>query len=583
MGRKNSNLESEDCHIVALKDGVEIEIDQAPSGKGYTCIGCGKEMQSVRFKDRNHRSYFRHHHDGVDTNNKCTWSDETYRHGLAKQILTQIKMIKVPSVKKYPVTGDGPAMIIRKKRIITADHVEPELYFFEDKNGDIRFQKHIPNSAECDNIIKPDVVFFDKEMQPILFIELVATHKITPDKKVKIKRIGVDTVQVNVAKDSRKSIEKSFYKTKRTKWVFNNEYEDTPYRSPAGEIEGPVLPVDAVQQRLYEETLSCRIAEIGSIMRSINRYLQSDPYRETEQGIRDEIARLNAAIITASIQLRDRDARLNSEARDTLKPAIEGNSIEERELDTAFEELRRSEITYNGEERILENREHELHKVYREKEDGIRQQETKFTRELEQEERKLTERHKYARNFRGDGRERAKAKRARMELDFDKQNKKFDESISSEERTIREIEQQLENLSGRVGEEERVSNEILERTEENERRAIAKFQQGIEQLPGEYEELRNRASKESGDLESELRGRFQQRQEDLLEAMQGGDYQRASAHSTGISALLQFRRHVLDLNEKQSALQRLRRAYESFNKKSYQNWPEFKRVSENHG
>lgn len=583
MGMKDSQPDSEDCHIVALRDGNEIFIDQADSGRGYTCIGCGKEMQAVKFKARNHRSYFRHHPDGANPNNKCTWSDETYRHGVAKQILSQIKMIKVPAVKKYPVTGDGPAMVIRMKRIITADHVEPEVYFFEDKNGDIRFQKHIPNSEDCDSIIKPDVVFFNKDKQPILFIELVATHKITTEKKVKIKNIGVDTVQVSVAKDSRQAIEKSFYKTKRTKWVFNNEYERTPYLSPTGEIERTIQPADKDQQRLHEETLSCRTAEIGAIIRSINRFIQSDRYREIVGGIKEEIARVNSGIITASIQLRDRDAVLNTEARNTLKSTIDRISSEDRELDAAFEELRRNEITYHKEEGVLDDHKRELRQVYREKENGIKQQEAKFISGLEREEKDLIERVKNARRFRSDGRESAKVKRARMERDFETEKRSTDQAISIEERSVLEIEQQLSSLSSRIAEEERVENDSFDSVEGSEKALIEEFQRKIEELPGRFENLRNEATAEFGEKESKLAGGFLQLRDGILSAFQDSNCERASKYSKRIAELFQLRGLVLDLTQKQSALQRLRRAYESVNKKSYQNWPEFTRLSQNHG
>ena len=61
-------------------------------------------------------------------------------------------------------------------------------------------------------LIQPDVAFFDKDETPILLIEIVATHKVDPEKIVKIKRLGIDTVQVKVPKDSPQEIENCFYK-----------------------------------------------------------------------------------------------------------------------------------------------------------------------------------------------------------------------------------------------------------------------------------------------------------------------------------------------------------------------------------
>lgn len=202
---KKAKPDSEDCHIWALKDGQEVEIIDAESGRGYTCIGCGKEMQAVRFSDPNHLSYFRHHPDGVKKGRECTWSDETYRHKIAKEILVRLRKIKVPAVKKFPASGDGQAMIIRKRRYVSAHHVDSEVYFFHDKQGILQHQKHVPTSELCDNIVKPDVVFFDKAMNPVLFIELVATHKVNEDKRIKLKALEIDTIQVSVPKKFKRS------------------------------------------------------------------------------------------------------------------------------------------------------------------------------------------------------------------------------------------------------------------------------------------------------------------------------------------------------------------------------------------
>ncbi len=69
-----------------------IHISEARSGKkGYFCLGCSREMQAVKSKIENYRSYFRHDPKGVEPNRKCTYSDETHRHKLAKDILQQIE------------------------------------------------------------------------------------------------------------------------------------------------------------------------------------------------------------------------------------------------------------------------------------------------------------------------------------------------------------------------------------------------------------------------------------------------------------------------------------------------------------
>lgn len=79
--------------------GKVIHISEACSGrKGYFCLGCERELQAIISKIENRISYVRHDLKAVKNQKKCTYSDETYRHKLAKEILQRIKKIKVPVV-----------------------------------------------------------------------------------------------------------------------------------------------------------------------------------------------------------------------------------------------------------------------------------------------------------------------------------------------------------------------------------------------------------------------------------------------------------------------------------------------------
>ena len=71
----------------------------------------------------------RHHfaYDPKDAENKgkCSFSDETYRHQLAKDSLQYIKQIKVPALYKYPPTGiEGKPSKLQDARVIEAHRVE---------------------------------------------------------------------------------------------------------------------------------------------------------------------------------------------------------------------------------------------------------------------------------------------------------------------------------------------------------------------------------------------------------------------------------------------------------------------------
>src|SRR5688572_18228971 len=84
-------------------DGKEITIRQAQSGRrGYYCPDCKKMMEAVKPLQQKPRPYFRHIATNITLEPHCTYSDETYRHKIAKEVLVRTKSIRVPRVPKYP-------------------------------------------------------------------------------------------------------------------------------------------------------------------------------------------------------------------------------------------------------------------------------------------------------------------------------------------------------------------------------------------------------------------------------------------------------------------------------------------------
>ncbi len=255
-------------------------------------MGCDKEMQAVKATKR--KAHFRHHVEPGSTMGKCTFSDETYRHKLAKEILQIQKNVKVPAVYKYPPRGEeGLPNLIAESKFIEAHSVGIEKSFYENDNGEIvTGSNDDPESKYL--LIRPDVTFFGKDGKPILFIELVATHKLTDDKIIRIKRIGIDAIQIAVPKDSPKSISDALNHTNHTKWIYNREQEDTQYIPvPYSNSEG-VQPIDEIQRKFFEESFKCRAAQIGNFIRTITRCLESEYYREIERGLRSEISRVKS-------------------------------------------------------------------------------------------------------------------------------------------------------------------------------------------------------------------------------------------------------------------------------------------------
>lgn len=56
--------------------------------KGYRCIGCDEEMEARKGPKL---QYFAHVPTDVKNGRKCTFSNETYRHKIAKEILQILK------------------------------------------------------------------------------------------------------------------------------------------------------------------------------------------------------------------------------------------------------------------------------------------------------------------------------------------------------------------------------------------------------------------------------------------------------------------------------------------------------------
>ena len=168
---------TKNVYALNVEDEIVYVEDVERGRKGYFCIGCKQQMQAVKPKVTNIRAYFRH--DVKFTGSKkCTYSDETYRHKLAKEVLQDYKRIKVPPLYKYPPKGiEGVPSLIRESTYIEAAKVKIEVPFFEDENGEIRFGKE-DNNGDRFLIVQPDVTFFNFKNEPILFVELAATHKV---------------------------------------------------------------------------------------------------------------------------------------------------------------------------------------------------------------------------------------------------------------------------------------------------------------------------------------------------------------------------------------------------------------------
>lgn len=333
--------------------GKVVFILEAKSGrKGYWCLSCDKEMQAVHFKNELFKSYFRHDAKDVKIERKCTFRNEEYRHQLAVTILQENKEVKIPPVYKFSPDGKK-AVLLEESKFIEAKSVKAELTFYEDDEGNLKWGKN--SEIETKNLLfRPDVTFFNAKEEPILLIEIVVTHKLTDEKKVKIKRLGINTIQIKIPKDSPENIAKSLKTFTNTKWVYNELEESTDYLQVSKGNREEISSIDEIQREFFEESIACRKSQISNLIRSIGRALEGQQYRNIVFQLEHELSRVK----TNTDRNRERLEQLRSDHRgrvsERFNDAFEQIEGAERECTEHIERERgRLAIHFDSKKRII--------------------------------------------------------------------------------------------------------------------------------------------------------------------------------------------------------------------------------------
>lgn len=315
-------------------EGNYIHISEAQSGaQGYYCLGCDKEMLAAKGLIKKH--YFRHVVKDADNSKKeCVNSSREYREKLAYYYFMRVKKITLPAVYKYPPKGiDGFPNLIEEKQTIYAHRVDREVTFFEDENGVI----HSGKNTKVDERylwIRPDAVFYDVNDKPILFIEFIVTHKPDTDKLNKLRRLGINTVQIIVPKKTEEELEKEISKASKVKWTYNENESNAEYIPVSqGNSEG-IPPIDEDQRKLFEESFACRRAQVENLIRSITRCMESEHYRRIEFQFKQEISRIENATKGERTRLADIQAGIEREMDSDLRGRRE-------ELERKYEKFRK--------------------------------------------------------------------------------------------------------------------------------------------------------------------------------------------------------------------------------------------------
>ena len=318
---------------------THIHITEAKSGlNGYYCLGCKKQMQAVKGQIRTH--YFRHHAKDVDRNNdECVVANRTYRERIAKDILHRLKELKVPAVYKYPPkNSEGSPNKIAESTVIKAHKVKSELTFYEDDNCVIQFGQN-PNVNARYLLIRPDITFFNNKNEPILLVEFVLTHKINNEKRVKLKRLGLNTVQIIVPKKSESDIEKALKSRTKVKWIYNEIEASTKYVFIPQSDNSGVRSLDDDQQRVFEESYKCRTSQIKYLIRAVKRALESQSYKRAEQHFDEEISRVEKATEKVKQELRALEERYGQEVFSEFAGEFEAFELQEKEFEKCSHQL----------------------------------------------------------------------------------------------------------------------------------------------------------------------------------------------------------------------------------------------------
>jgi hypothetical protein len=502
-----------------IKGEIKFILDVESGRKGYWCLGCEEEMQAVRFKIEHYKSYFRHDPKDVKFERKCTFSNQNFRHRLAMDILARTKRIKIPNLYKFSPDGSSK-ILIQESKFVEAHSVRAELTFYENDDGMVMWGKN-PGIDEKYLMLRPDITFFDVHEKPILLVEIVVTHKINDEKRVKLKRLGVDTIQITIPKDSPENISKSLEITQHTKWVYSHVEQNTNYLQLSQRDGEGISPADAIEMGFFRETFACRESQIKNLIRSITRCLESQQYRRIEQEFKSELSRVegNASGDLARLEGLRTEHRGRVEGRYATK--IAAIAEDERQFDVDFgateaEVTRKDtelEQRYLAEKRRVEDRRAEVEELVEE-----------------------------CGNV--EGRKRA----------LDAETKAIGEKIRTIDERIKAVIRDRGNIPSKF---ERLHNKEQSRFED----LAAGFRKAEKSIPNDIIEGKRT-------LEAE----FEADRERTIAVIKNRDSRGDSELSEGIKRIFVARGTILNFHERENAYKRNRAAYDCFRNGYYKSW-----------
>ncbi len=172
------------------------------------CPHC-KEKLIAKTLGKKNRGYFCH-----VGNTNCTKSLETSLHKFAKEVIETERKIVIPKLLYYEYIPTGP-------KIEEYTYKEIELISEQIINCEkVVLEKYLSSFD-----FKPDIMVFKKNIP--LIIEIAVTHTIDDDKKKKIIKSNISTLEIYLDKKEILELSKDelaykiIYDTSNKKWIFN--------------------------------------------------------------------------------------------------------------------------------------------------------------------------------------------------------------------------------------------------------------------------------------------------------------------------------------------------------------------------
>jgi len=499
-----SILDTDENHEFAISasyGGVIHILKVRESGRhDFTCVGCGKPMQAILRKIYGLKPYFRHDVQDVPAAQRCTFSNEQYRRTVALNTLQLERQLYLPPIYKLPPKGiEGLAIPILPGQRLEFSSMTRSQYIFQSPDGSINFSNEVlPEPEEL--LLIADAVCYNEDEEPVLLILLSDGKRRKMDALLMaaLAQLRINTVVITPAKASPEEIHTGVLTGKNTKWLYHDDERQFDYLSLSADLTGAISSADIDQGQLFAETFDCRKAEINNLIRAVNKYLGTEPYRTAEEHNRRVIGKTELAIGRAE-ERRDEFEKQYREGSVAVH-RIELDAIDERRERFKREKGDFDRTAQDLEERYL-NKKREIEQTAKRVEGDIHAAQSLALgsgKPIADRRRELEQRIERARD-------RMDQLYNRELQSISSQRRTIERAVASERAAVERLRNLIEKEPGRLEGLLTAKAAEFDQLESNESTAIEqiqtdgenlseRFRAEEEKLGAEFEELRNRAA-----------------------------------------------------------------------------------------